>query len=146
MNAWITAVAGALLLGGATAAAQPSRAVDAANAFRQALESGQREAALQLLARESLVYESGDVNRSRADYAGHHLDADLAFLAKAKVRVLEQVAVQEGNLAWVATLSRIEGAAGALVGTETLVLRREAAGWRIAHVHWSSRRMPGKDG
>lgn len=146
MKAWIVALAGALLLGGAAASAQPLRAVDAANAFRRALESGQREAALALLAPQLLVYESGEVNRSREHYAADHLDADLAFLANAKVQVLEQAATQQGDTAWVTTVSRIESAAGTLVGTETLVLRREAAGWRIAHIHWSSRRTKVPDG
>ena len=110
------------------------------NAFRHALETGNQRAALELLVPELLVFESGDLNRSRTDYAGHHLAADMAFLAKAKVRVLDQTASENGALAWVATRSRIASGSGELIGTETMVLRREVDGWRIVHVHWSSRR------
>ena len=109
------------------------------NAFRLALESGRESAALELLAPELLVYESGDLNRTRNEYAAQHLKADVAYLAKVRVRVLEQTASGEGTLAWVATRSRITGASGDFVGTETLMLRRESVGWRIVHVHWSSR-------
>jgi hypothetical protein len=109
------------------------------NAFRLALESGRESAALELLAPELLVYESGDLNRTRSEYAAHHLTADMAFLAKALVRVLDQRTSGDGALAWVATRSRITWPSGDLVGTETMVLRREPDGWRIVHVHWSSR-------
>lgn len=116
--------------------ASPVRTV---NAFRLALERGNEGAALELLAPELLVYESGDQNRTRGEYAAHHLTADMAFLAKSRVRVLDQRASGDGALAWVATRSRITWPSGDLVGTETMVLRREPDGWRIVHVHWSSR-------
>lgn len=141
MKPWIWAIVGIAL--GALPVALPAQdaasPVDTVKAFRQALESGNERAALEFLAPELLVYESGDQNRSRGDYAGHHLHADMAFLAKVKVHVLDQIASSEGALAWVATRSRIAGGGADLVGTETMVLRREAAGWRIVHVHWSSR-------
>ncbi len=134
------------ILGIALGAASPGLLADetgtpeaAAAAFRRALEGGSEAAVLALLAPELLVYESGDRDRSRAEYAAHHLRADLAFLAKARVRILEQAASAEGAFAWVATRSRIVSPPTDLIGTETLVLRRTAEGWRIAHVHWSSR-------
>ncbi len=128
---------GAASLGlSATDSASPQSAV---NAFRHALESGQEQAALELLAPELLVYESGDQNRTRGEYAAHHLRADMAFLAKVRVRTLEQRASEDGALAWVVTRSRIAGGPVDRVGTETMVLRRGPEGWRIVHVHWSSR-------
>lgn len=134
------------ILGVVVGAASPGLLADeagtpeaAAAAFRRALEGGREPAALALLAPELLVYESGDRDRSRAEYAARHLRADLAFLAKARVRILEQAASSEGSLAWVATRSRIVSPPTDLIGTETLVLRRTAEGWRIAHIHWSSR-------
>lgn len=113
--------------------------VGAVNAFRHALASGDEQAALALLAPELLVYETGDQNRTRGEYAAHHLKADMAFLANARVRVLDQRTSADGALASVATRSRITWPSGDLVGTETMVLRREPDGWRIVHVHWSSR-------
>ena len=115
-------------------------------AFRHALETANRAAALELLSPELLVYESGDVDPSREDYAAHHLDADLAFLAKAKVSVLQQAASRDGALASVTTRSRLSTPNGDFIGTETMVLRLGAQGWRIVHIHWSSRRGTAKDG
>ncbi|MGH8262826.1 MAG: nuclear transport factor 2 family protein [Steroidobacterales bacterium] len=46
------------------------------------------------------------------------------------------------DLAWVSTEARLT-APGAkptdIVSTETMILRIEPAGWRIVHIHWSSR-------
>lgn len=50
------------------------------------------------------------------------------------------------ELAWVLTLSETTGAFGgkpiASLGAETMLLRRLPAGWRIIHIHWSSRAKP----
>lgn len=129
-----------------TAASDDPDPVAAVRAFRQALETGDRVTALELLSPDLLVYESGDVDATRADYSAHHLDADLAFLAKAKVSVLRQSASRDGALASVTTQSRISTPSGDLVGTETMVLRLGAQGWRIVHIHWSSRRATKRDG
>jgi len=126
-------------------AGEISGPAETANSFRRALENGNRQAVLELLAPEVLIYESGDIDRSRDDYAAHHLDADLAFLAKAKVRVLEQKVLQEGGVAWVATRTSTQSGERRHLGTETLVLTRQAERWRIVHVHWSSRRATPKD-
>lgn len=129
-----------------TGASDEADPVATVRAFRQALETGDRATALELLSPDLLVYESGDVDATRADYSAHHLDADLAFLAKAKVHVLHQSASRDGALASVTTRSRISTPSGDLVGTETMVLRLGAQGWRIVHIHWSSRRATAKDG
>lgn len=128
---------------GASDQADPIAAV---RAFRLALETGDRGAVLALLSPDVLVYESGAVDATRADYAAHHLDADLAFLATAKVSVLQQSATRDGALALVTTRSRTSAPGAELIGTETIVLRLGAQGWRIAHIHWSSRRATARDG
>jgi len=47
-----------------------------------------------------------------------------------------------GNLAWVASEGRAtgtyKGKAIDSVTTESMVLRRSGAGWKIVHIHWSS--------
>ena len=129
------------LLWGATLAALAGDAVEpvaTVNAFRRALESGDARTAEGVLAPELLVYESGDQDRSRSDYVRHHMEADMAFLAKAKVRVLEQQGSSQGDLAWVTTRSRIASGSGNTLGAETMILRRGGDGWRIVHIHWSS--------
>jgi ketosteroid isomerase-like protein len=85
------------------------------------------------------VLESGGAERSRAEYLQHHARADAEFLKGARVRVLRRTARAEGALAWVATESELEAGGKTHLGTETMVLARSAGGWRIVHIHWSSR-------
>jgi ketosteroid isomerase-like protein len=48
-----------------------------------------------------------------------------------------------GDLSWVATESELhatdDGKPMTLLSTETMVLRKTDGGWRIVHIHWSSR-------
>ena len=117
-------------------------AIATVNAFHQALSRADLAAAAALLREEALIFESGGVERSRAEYVSHHLPADAAF-AKATTRtVTAQSANASGDLAWVATESRTRGTfKGRAIdsgSTETMVLRRERGTWKIAHIHWSS--------
>ena len=118
---------------------EPAAAVDA---FHAALARGDTAAASALLASDALIYESGRAERSKAEYAAHHLAADAAF-ASATRRILTRRSGQvAGDLAWVATETKTAGTYKAKpinsTGTETMLLRRERPGWRIVHVHWSS--------
>ena len=111
-------------------------------AFHAALGRGDTRAAASLLANDALVYESGGVERGRAEYAAHHLAADAAF-AKAMTRVVTRRAASvDGRMAWIASESTSRGSFRNKPinskSTETMILRRERVGWRIVHVHWSS--------
>ncbi|WP_379655388.1 nuclear transport factor 2 family protein [Pseudoxanthomonas sp. UC19_8] len=48
-----------------------------------------------------------------------------------------------GELAWVGSESELhaskDGKPLTLLSTETMVLKRGTQGWRIVHIHWSSR-------
>jgi len=126
-----------------TAAADSTAVVTIAAQFHQALARGDSAAAANVLVDDVAVLESGDVER-RADYLGHHLPADIAF-AKAvpSTRVVRQVTVV-GDAAWIvatsSTSGTFEGRAVRSEGAELMVLRRVGGRWRIAAVHWSSRR------
>lgn len=126
------------------ASAQPAAAV--VDAFSAALRSLDVANAGKLLAEDALVLESGNGEHSRAEYLATHAGADAMFLQQATVRRLRRVARCLGNLAWVATESEVstqrEGKPVALRSTETMVLLRTPAGWRIVHIHWSSARTP----
>lgn len=131
----------ALCLGGPVAAGDADpRSV--AKAFNQALAAGDEKAARALLLPEVLIYESGGAEASAAEYAGHHLPADIAFMSQMTRTQLSQSSGGEGATAWVATRSRLRGRFKDkdvdLDSTETLVMSRTRDGWRIAHVHWSS--------
>ena len=111
--------------------------------FHSALASGDSASAVNLLAEDVIVLESGELEH-RASYLGHHLPADIKF-AKAlpSTRVTQRVTVA-GDAAWVvgtsATNGTYDGRAIKSAGAELMVLRRTSAGWRIAAIHWSSHR------
>lgn len=113
--------------------------------FERALADGDRNAALEVLATDLVVYESGHAERSREEYAASHLDADIAFLNTAKTQLLSRSVNAVGDSAVVLSETRIrserQGKATARASLETLLLRRTAHGWRITHIHWSSRAL-----
>lgn len=112
------------------------------DAFHDALGKGDRVAAAALIAADALIYESGGVERSKAEYASHHLPADTAFASATKRTVTRRSGHAVGDLAWIATEStttgNYKGRAINSLSTETMILRRETGAWRIAHIHWSS--------
>lgn len=113
-----------------------------AEAFSRALEAGDATAAQTLLLPDVLIYESGGQESSAAEYSGHHMKGDMAFLAAVKRERISQSSGGRGDSAWVATRSRLSGTYKDkeidIVSTESLFLTRTEGGWRIAHVHWSS--------
>lgn len=141
---WI-AGAGLLLLSAASSAAARdiTDPVGTADAFSAALVAGDEATVKRLLAPDVLIYESGGQESSRDEYAAHHMKADMAFLARSQSQVIERKHGATGELAWVATRTRITGTHKDrpvdLYSTETLVLRRDPEGWRIVHLQWSSR-------
>jgi ketosteroid isomerase-like protein len=84
----------------------PAAAVDA---FGQALRTRDTGSALELLAPDVLVYESGGQEASRDEYAAHHLKADMEFLAAATVQQLDRRQTVSGNVAIVTTRTRVKG-------------------------------------
>jgi mono/diheme cytochrome c family protein len=118
-----------------------------AQALNAALFSGDVGAVEALLDPQVLVLESGGAERSRAEYLAHHVKSDMEFLKDTQYTVLQQTGDREGDLAWVASEASITGVSAgnpvALMSTETLVLKKAAKGWRIVHIHWSSRPSAG---
>jgi len=117
-------------------------AVATAAAFQEALNSGDAARVKALLDPKVLIFESGAAERSRAEYAAHHLKADIDFLKAGTYKLQRQTGDTVGDLAWVASESRISGTPKDKVvnvlSTETLVLKKGTAGWKVVHVHWSS--------
>lgn len=113
------------------------------DAFHAALGSGSADAVLALLAEDVMILEEGGAERSREEYAGHHLPADMAFAAATEAEVTRRAAWIEGDTAWVLTEGRtsgqFNGRAIDRLTAETVILQRHADGWRIRHIHWSSR-------
>lgn len=122
-------------------AARPAVAV--VERFGKALAAADFRTVETLLAPDVLILESGGAERSRDEYLGHHAKSDAKFLAGARSTLQRRRARIDGDLAWVGSEGELhatsKGQPVALLNTETMVLRRTADGWRIVHVHWSSR-------
>jgi ketosteroid isomerase-like protein len=120
-------------------------AIAVVDEFSAALQAGKLDRVRELLADDVLVLESGGAERSRDEYFASHAAADAEFLAQAHVMVTRRTARVQGDVAWVGTESRMhaskDGAPLTLLGTETMILARTPAGWRIVHIHWSSRKQ-----
>jgi ketosteroid isomerase-like protein len=130
--------------GHAAASVRPEAAAAAAavDAFHAALRRGDTKGALAYLAEDVLIFEEGGAERSKAEYASHHLGADAAFAKAVPAVRTRRTGWASGPLAWIASESRVSGEfRGSPVNrtmVETMVLRRVGRGWQIVHIHWSS--------
>jgi cyclophilin family peptidyl-prolyl cis-trans isomerase/ketosteroid isomerase-like protein len=121
-----------------------SAIVGVVDGFHAALAAGDSVGALSYLAPDAVILESGDLE-TRAEYEAHHLGADMVFTqAVPSTRVMTKL-VQNGDVAWVASISTSKGAfRGREIssqGAELIVVSRTDAGWQIRAIHWSSRRL-----
>lgn len=127
-----------------TAQEGPDALVQTVTVFHEALASGDKEKALEVLDPDVTIFESGGAELSRDEYASHHLDADMQFSAGTSRTIVEQTKGEAGDAGWVLTRSETRGTFREkeidLLGAETVLLLRSGEhGWRIVHIHWSSR-------
>jgi ketosteroid isomerase-like protein len=139
-----------LLQGPALVHASPADVPDEAQAaaatvdrFFAALSAGDLERAGAELDPAVVILEGGGAEYSAAEYLGGHAKHDAEFLKGAQHEPGRRTARRSGDLAWVASESEFhvqdDGKPVTVVGTETMVLRSTGAGWKIVHIHWSSR-------
>ena len=124
-------------------APEAADAVKVVDAFSAALKNGKFDAVQQYLDPKVLVLESGGSERSRDEYMSSHAIADSLFLGKAKSQLRYRQAHAQGDMAWVGTESELQsienGKPLSLLSTETMLLKKTAQGWKVVHIHWSSR-------
>lgn len=129
-------------LGSPAVAAPGSDAAAVVDAFHWALAKGDTKAAAALLTEDALIFEQGGAERSKAEYAAHHLPADAEFSKAVTSANTSRSAHSASGIAWVATEGRTTGTyKGKALNqrtTETMVLRQTPKGWKIVHIHWSS--------
>ena len=117
-------------------------AADVVDRFHAALKRGDIANAASLLAVDALIFESGGVERSKAEYASQHLAADAAFASATVHSRTRRSGSVVGEFAWIATEGKTTGTykdnAINSTSTETMVLRRANGAWQIIHIHWSS--------
>jgi len=125
---------------------EAGEAAKVVDAFHAALKQNNASAALALLSEDVLIFEGGYVERSKAEYASHHLATDAAFASAAPSSLLRRSAYADGDTAWISSETRTTGRykdkAVDRLSTESMVLKKDVAGWRIVHIHWSSRPAP----
>ena len=123
-------------------------ATDVVNAFHAALKRGDATAALNLMAEDVVIFESGGVERNRAEYATHHLKSDAAFSAATTRTPVSQTIASYGNLSSVMSVEFVKGTFRDRPinsrSVETMVLRKTEGRWRIIHIHWSSSAIQSK--
>lgn len=113
------------------------------DAFHLALGRNDAKAALALMADEAIIFEGGHAERSKSEYASHHVGADAAYASAVPSRLLRRSGVSDAGMASIISETRTTGRYKDKpvdrVSTETMVLRKTSDGWRIVHIHWSSR-------
>lgn len=117
-----------------------------ADAFLEALRTGDADRVGALLAEDVLILEGGGAERSLDEYASHHMNSDMAFMQAVSSQRLSRSTRIHGDTAWVASEYALRGSYQgrdiAVKSQETLVLRREGEGWLIDHIHWSNTPLP----
>ncbi len=124
-------------------AAEATDAAAAVDAFHAALKAGDTAGALTFLDPAVMIFEEGGAERSRDEYASHHLASDAAFAAASEATLVQRSGWADGDIAWITsegrTTGQVNGRAVDRLTAETMLLKRHADGWRIHHIHWSSR-------
>ena len=110
--------------------------------FHAALGAGDSTTVVSLLHPEVRIFEGGHAE-TREEYRSGHLRGDIAFLQAVESEMTWDDVVIEGDLAFYMSEDRKTGTYRDREidshGTETMVLVRTSEGWRIRHIHWSSR-------
>jgi ketosteroid isomerase-like protein len=136
------------VLRASVAAQAPNASADvvrAVEAFHAAVAAGNAAAAAELLAADAVIVEGSGIE-TREQFVTGHLPLDIEFEKSVPAKRGPIKASVHGDAAWTITTSEMKGTfqgrAVDLLGAETMVLAREAAGWRIKAIHWSSRARP----
>jgi len=115
--------------------------LSAVHSFHAALTRGDAQAALMLLAQDTVILESGSA-QSREEYGREHLGGDIAFAKGAQTTRANETVYHEGGVAWTTATTRAQGNFnGRKVdssGVELIVLTKQDGKWRIRAIHWSS--------
>jgi ketosteroid isomerase-like protein len=111
--------------------------------FEAALRAADFERVSALLDPGVVILESGGAERSREEYLASHAKSDAAFMKDAQIRDRKTDVKVAGDAAWAMTTSKVqyeyEGKPRTVNAAETMILRRGPGGWKIVHIHWSSR-------
>lgn len=137
--------ADAASMGGAPALIGSPAAV--ADQFGLALRAQDAMTLKALFAQDAIIAEGGGAERSFAEYANHHMKSDMAYTASITTQTVKRDVLESADMATVITQSEMvgnyKGRSVHNATMETMTLRREGEGWKIAHIHWSSAPLAG---
>ena len=110
--------------------------------FYAAIKKGDSAAAMSFIASDAVFVESGKLE-TRAQYEMNHLPNDIEFESQVTGKRRPMQIKFQGDVAWVIAETEyagtFEGDPVDFVSSQLAVLTREAGGWRIRSIHWSSR-------
>ncbi|MDP2258590.1 MAG: nuclear transport factor 2 family protein [Caulobacter sp.] len=128
------------------AAASQSAPVLVVDAFHAAMGRADAAGVADLLLDDAVIFEQGGAESSKAEYVEAHLPGDIAYSQGMTDTIASRRSTVKGAIAWVLTQGRTTGTYDGKkvdrLTTETMVLKKTKEGWRIAHIHWSSRAAP----
>jgi ketosteroid isomerase-like protein len=123
-------------------------ATQVVDSFMVDIATSQFEAARQLMTPDAVVLANAQVLGNRDAYIAGPAKRDAAALGATTQRELLHRNVKVGaDLACVVSEKRLHGtppgaqAALDILVTETMLLSRTSSGWKIAHIHWSTRQV-----
>lgn len=110
--------------------------------FHDALAAGDSADALGYFHPDLIVYESGHAE-TLAEYRSGHLMSDIEFSRAVSFETTRDAVVRGAELSLFLREYRTKGVFRGReidsIGVETIVLAPSAEGWKIRHIHWSSR-------
>lgn len=122
----------------APAPPKESDVVAIVDAFYGAVKSGDKDAAMRLIAPDAVFVEAGKIE-TRAQYETNHLPADIEFEKQTKGTRGPARVTFDGNTAWViSTAEYDEGNPEKYINTQLMVLTHDTGDWRIRTISWSS--------
>ena len=129
-------------IGAQTPSAATADVQKVVDAFHAGLKAGDTAAVMTLFAPDVLLLEAGGIE-TRAEYELKHLPGDVEFEKSVTTSFKPYRVMVAGDAAWAVNTNEYKGTFRDRpvdsVGVELMVLTRDAAGWRIRAIHWSSR-------
>ena len=126
-------------------ASLPGSPESAVDAFGEALRSGDTATIEDMMLADVFIAEGGGAERSFAEYAGHHMPADIAFTAAMETTLKSRKTVNGPDMAIVISESEMHGMYKEKdvhsKMMETIALKKIDGQWKIAHIHWSSAKL-----
>ncbi|MEO8000791.1 MAG: nuclear transport factor 2 family protein [Arenimonas sp.] len=123
-------------------APEANAAVQVVDSFMAKLASGDLSAAEKFLDPGLVVISNGIIQGSRSDYLNGPAKTDAAYLQKNRRQLLRRQARADTSFAWVisekALFPQNAGKSTTQLVSETMLLAKTPAGWKIMHIHWSS--------